>query len=537
MVSLINIIISAFVLFVVFLNLDTVEGSKREAQLYRDLLANYSYLVRPVRNPKKALTVTMKVFIQQVLTVDAKHQMIEVNAWLKYVWTDFRLRWHPPDYENITSVRFYGEDQIWQPDILLYNRYIEDEQESFDITYKTNALVYNDGVINWIPPGIFKLSCKMDITLFPFDEQICFMKFGSWTYHGFALDLRLDTIKGQEPSADLSTYITNGEWHLLAAPARREEKFYKCCREPYPTVKFYLHLRRRTFYYVFNVILPTLLVSFMSLLAFCLPATDLSEKIGLQTTILLSVCFFLTILSEMTPTTSEAVPLLGVFFSALTFIVAISTTFTILVLNIRYRQITNHYLTPFFRSIFLEWLPWCMMMKRPDHKFRRGSSYRDSTADQCVQCAKNAELKSILRGTDNQKQVDNDTLYPFPAETLSLKRKVGDGLFIQRRCQVHEEARSEKFTRGMRACERTLREDGSELANVLVTIIKMYEVMVTQVERIRKRIALKRKRKDIQDEWKFAAQAVDRFCLILFTIVFITLCSIFVFIPPIKILD
>ncbi|PIC45429.1 hypothetical protein B9Z55_005451 [Caenorhabditis nigoni] len=89
----------------------------------------------------------------------------------------------------------------------------------------------------------------------------------------------------------------------------------------------------------------------------------------------------------------------------------------------------------------------------------------------------------------------------------------------------------------MRTCERTLREDGSELANVLATIIKMYEVMVTQVERIRQRIALKRKRKDIQDEWKFAAQAVDRFCLVIFTIVFIICCSIFVFIPPIKILD
>lgn len=44
---------------------------------------------------------------------------------------------------------------------------------------------------------ILQLSCKMDITLFPFDEQICFMKFGSWTYHGFALDLRLDVVKGQ----------------------------------------------------------------------------------------------------------------------------------------------------------------------------------------------------------------------------------------------------------------------------------------------------------------------------------------------------
>uniref|UniRef100_A0A8R1E9W6 Uncharacterized protein n=1 Tax=Caenorhabditis japonica TaxID=281687 RepID=A0A8R1E9W6_CAEJA len=285
------------------------------------------------------------------------------------------------------------------------------------------------------------MSCKMDITLFPFDEQICFMKFGSWTYHGFALDLRLEAPKEDEASADLSTYITNGEWHLIRAPAAREEKFYKCCKEPYPTVKFYLHLRRRTFYYVFNVILPTLLVSIMSILAFCLPATDLSEKIGLrgfevnyadnrysfpETTILLSVCFFLTILSDMTPTTSEAVPLLGVFFSALTFIVAISTTFTIAVLNIRYRQITNHRLSSTFRTIFIEWLPWALCMKRPGHKFRNGCSYKDFTTDQCVQCSKNSELKSILRGVDNQQQVENQTLYPFPTETLSLKRKVGD---------------------------------------------------------------------------------------------------------------
>uniref|UniRef100_A0A8R1HP99 Neur_chan_LBD domain-containing protein n=1 Tax=Caenorhabditis japonica TaxID=281687 RepID=A0A8R1HP99_CAEJA len=76
----------------------------------------------------------------------------------------------------------------------------------------------------------------MDITLFPFDEQVCFMKFGSWTYHGFALDLRLEAPKEDEASADLSTYITNGEWHLIRAPAAREEKFYKCCKEPYPTV-------------------------------------------------------------------------------------------------------------------------------------------------------------------------------------------------------------------------------------------------------------------------------------------------------------
>ena len=32
---------------------------------------------------------------------------------------------------------------------------------------------------------MFKSSCPIDITWFPFDDQSCEMKFGSWTYNGF----------------------------------------------------------------------------------------------------------------------------------------------------------------------------------------------------------------------------------------------------------------------------------------------------------------------------------------------------------------
>ena len=57
--------------------------------------------------------------------------------------------------------------------------------EGFDGTYPTNVVVRNNGSCNYIPPGIFKSTCKIDITWFPFDEQKCEMKFGSWTYDGF----------------------------------------------------------------------------------------------------------------------------------------------------------------------------------------------------------------------------------------------------------------------------------------------------------------------------------------------------------------
>ena len=41
----------------------------------------------------------------------------------------------------------------------------------------------------WTCTGIFKSTCKIDITWFPFDEQNCSLKFGTWTHDGFKINL------------------------------------------------------------------------------------------------------------------------------------------------------------------------------------------------------------------------------------------------------------------------------------------------------------------------------------------------------------
>lgn len=62
----------------------------------------------------------------------------------------------------------------------------------------------------------------------------------------------------------------------------RSEKFYECCpEEPYPDVTFFLHMRRRTLYYGFNLIMPCILTTMMTLLGFTLPP-DAGEKITLR---------------------------------------------------------------------------------------------------------------------------------------------------------------------------------------------------------------------------------------------------------------
>ena len=43
----------------------------------------------------------------------------------------------------------------------------------------------NSIFVQWKPPAIYHSSCEMDVEYFPFDEQTCVMKIGSWTYDGF----------------------------------------------------------------------------------------------------------------------------------------------------------------------------------------------------------------------------------------------------------------------------------------------------------------------------------------------------------------
>ena len=67
---------------------------------------------------------------------------------------------------------------------------------------------------------------------------------------------------------------------IIGVPARRNVVSYDCCPEQYIDITFTIHIRRRTLYYGFNLIIPCVLISSMALLTFTLPP-DAGEKISL----------------------------------------------------------------------------------------------------------------------------------------------------------------------------------------------------------------------------------------------------------------
>lgn len=96
---------------------------------------------------------------------------------------------------------------------------------NFEVTLATKATLYHSGLVEWKPPAIYKSSCEIDVEYFPFDEQTCILKFGSWTYDGFKVDLRhFDEVEGSnvvELGVDLTAFYFSVEWDILEVPAVR----------------------------------------------------------------------------------------------------------------------------------------------------------------------------------------------------------------------------------------------------------------------------------------------------------------------------
>ena len=75
------------------------------------------------------------------------------------------------------------------------------------MTLATKATLYHEGRVEWKPPAIYHSSCEMDVEYFPFDEQTCVMKFGSWTYDGFQVRNKRNITQMQACGPEDNTFI------------------------------------------------------------------------------------------------------------------------------------------------------------------------------------------------------------------------------------------------------------------------------------------------------------------------------------------
>ncbi|XP_013388519.1 neuronal acetylcholine receptor subunit alpha-9 isoform X2 [Lingula anatina] len=322
-----------------------------ERQLVQSLMVNYDVDVRPVENTSVPIVVKLGMALNQIIDVDEVNQIIVSSVWFRLRWNDFKLRWNSSSYGGLSSIRI-SSGRIWRPDLTLYT----DVKESASTFTHYNAIVSADGSISWNFPAIVRSTCSLNVRYFPYDEQRCPLKFGSWTFDGLQLDL-----KNLSMSGDSSTYVTNGEWELKDIPVVRNELYYNCCPEPYPDVTFTIIIRRQSLFYLFNLVLPCALIVAITILVFYLPPES-GEKVSLSVTVLLALTVFLQIVAQTMPAQSEVVPLIGEYFGAAIALLSVSTALTVIVLNLHFRGSHNNEVPYWMRKVVLEYMAKLLFM-------------------------------------------------------------------------------------------------------------------------------------------------------------------------------
>ncbi|XP_061719676.1 acetylcholine receptor subunit beta-like 2 isoform X1 [Cydia pomonella] len=473
-------------LFRLIPGLKLLEANPNVKRLYDDLLSNYNRLIRPVTNVSDILTVRLGLKLSQLMEVNLKNQVMTTNLWVEQKWFDYKLQWNPDEYGGVEML-YVPSEHIWLPDIVLYNNW----DGNYEVTLMTKATIKYTGEVNWKPPAIYKSSCEINVEYFPFDEQTCFMKFGSWTYSGFQVDLKhMDQPAGSSlvhVGIDLSEFYLSVEWDILEVPATRNEEYYPCCpNEPFSDITFKLTMRRKTLFYTVNLIIPCVGLTFLTVLVFYLPS-DSGEKISLCISILVSLTVFFLGLAEIIPPTSLAIPLLGKYLLFTMILVSLSVWVTVCILNVHFRSPSTHTMSPWMKKLFLQLMPKLLMMRRTKYSL---PEYDDTF---------------VSNGYTNELEMSRDSLTDAFSDS-----KNGDNGDYRKSPNPEDD---------MMAAGGHQRPSVTESENMLPRHLSPEVAAALQSVRfIAQHIKDADKDNEVVEDWKFMSMVLDRFFLWLFTI-------------------
>ena len=154
------------------------------------------------------------------------------------------------------------------------------------------------------------------------------MYFRSLTYNSEEVSLVL----GSE-NFEIKDYRnqTSGTWDLLGAPIFTRRANISGVMRDY--VECHLRLRRKSLFYVITILLPCVLICFLTCFVFLLPSRG---KTNVCLSILFAIVVFLLLMSDILPA-ADTLPLLSEFLFFSFCMNILSAFFTVVSMNINYR--------------------------------------------------------------------------------------------------------------------------------------------------------------------------------------------------------
>ncbi|XP_050409745.1 neuronal acetylcholine receptor subunit beta-3-like [Patella vulgata] len=290
-------------------------------QLETYLLSNYSKWLRPIRNQSEKMMVIVKFGLEGIVDVDEVGQLITYNVVFVVKWRDELLRWNPDEFGGISLVNIPVEKR-WLPQLKVIDS-VKGRNLFLDESHPYS--VDENGIVVWTPAAVFTNLCLLDMTKFPFDEQVCEIRISPTDFLQNHLQLfiedKFDTTKIQE----------NGEWMIVDMMGVNNTNNH----ESVPSlILIKVVLCRRPAFILLNVFLPVIILSFVNVAVFAVPG-DSGEKLSYVLIVLLALSLLLSDISSKLPTTSIRIPYITIYVSSEVLLSTLSVLMTVLIKHLR----------------------------------------------------------------------------------------------------------------------------------------------------------------------------------------------------------
>lgn len=258
-------------------------------------------------------------------------QVITLNVNFDLKWCDDLLKWNSTEQACVKRNRseiFFSANEIWTPDILAING---PGQLTKALKLQYPISVVCTGNVRWSYQEKLVSFCEIDVRNFPFDRQHCSIQLQSTVYDSSQLKLRslYNVVR-------LYNYITT-EWEISHVTIRELDLYNVYYRSDFSTLQIDIELVRYSRFYILKIIVPFFIISALAVFSFCLP-TDSGEKIALTVSVLLSLVFYVQLISGYVPKTEQGICTLTLYSNVIFFLVFLSCIFNTFTVFTYYHQ-------------------------------------------------------------------------------------------------------------------------------------------------------------------------------------------------------
>lgn len=311
-------------LAVVYFNVADADQINDTDRLYNDMIvaSKYNRRTRPVRAKYTPVNVNITfnmVTIQSFNELDGELTVVGV---FQLSWYDERIVWDPAKYDGTYTI-LVPQVEVWYPPAFLTNPLESVEkigQVGVDVRYSYT------GMAIWVVGDVFKSSCEVDMSFYPYDVQTCTMQYA-------AVGHAVSEIQFFSPKDrfDREYFHPNGEWEFLDSTITVSDIV------GFSSFRLQLRMKRRSDFYIMNIIIPVVLLLVMNVCVFILPAES-GEKVSYAITVLLALAVYMTLISDHMPRISEPMSYISYFLLFSLLLSAVMCILTIYILRVYHRD-------------------------------------------------------------------------------------------------------------------------------------------------------------------------------------------------------